>query len=159
MLLQECDMKNPVIKKAISICGSQVKLSQLCGVSQVTISHWLNGGGIKAKHIKSISNATNGKISTDEILQSLVAHNLSHETRNELTKNARAIADLIYRKSASRKHKGLARLIGQSESQFSRTFSQNVEMVAVLIDELGIQFIDAEELRALQVLARKSLEK
>ena len=79
--------------------------------------------------------------------------------RNELTKNARAIADLIYRKSASRKHKDLARLIGQSESQFSRTFSQNVEMVAVLIDELDIQLIDAEELRALQVLARKSLEK
>ncbi|MDY5106083.1 MAG: hypothetical protein SPE78_02890 [Actinobacillus minor] len=53
----------------------------------------------------------------------------------------------------------MARLIGQSESQFSRTFSQNVEMVAVLIDELDIQLIDAEELRALQVLARKSLEK
>lgn len=78
--------------------------------------------------------------------------------RNELSKNARAIADLIYRKSASRTHKDLARKIGVSESQFSRTFSQNVEMVAVLIDELDIQLIDAEELRALQVLARKSLD-
>ncbi|MDO9806738.1 hypothetical protein Q7501_11545, partial [Glaesserella parasuis] len=42
--------------------------------------------------------------------------------RNELSKNARAIADLIYRKSASRTHKDLARKIGVSESQFSRVF-------------------------------------
>ncbi|CAM3023989.1 hypothetical protein [Glaesserella parasuis] len=42
--------------------------------------------------------------------------------RNELSKNARAIADLIYRKSVSRTHKDLARKIGVSESQFSRVF-------------------------------------
>ena len=42
-------MKNEAIEKAISICGSQVKLSQECGVSQVSVSFWLNGGGINAK--------------------------------------------------------------------------------------------------------------
>ncbi|MCB4228231.1 phage tail protein, partial [Mannheimia haemolytica] len=42
--------------------------------------------------------------------------------RNELTKNARAI--------------------GLSESQFSRTFADNVEMVAVIIDYLSIELAD-----------------
>ena len=77
--------------------------------------------------------------------------------RNELTKNARAVADLIDRKSATVTHKELARAIGQSESQFSRTFSQNVEAVAVIIDYLGIDLADREEMNALRVLARKAL--
>lgn len=79
--------------------------------------------------------------------------------RNELTKNARAIADLIYRKSAMVTHKELARSIGLSESQFSRTFSQNVEMVAVIIDRLEIELADKEELAALKLLANKYLSK
>lgn len=79
--------------------------------------------------------------------------------RNELTKNARAIADLIYSKSATVTHKELARAIGQSESQFCRTFSQNVEMVAVIIDYLGIELADKEELAALKTLAGKYLGK
>ena len=78
-------------------------------------------------------------------------------TRNELTKNARAIADLIYRKSAGRTHKELARKIGVSESQFSRVFSQYVEWYAVICDELEIELIDSEELAAYRVLARKAL--
>lgn len=79
--------------------------------------------------------------------------------RNQLTKNARAIADLIYRKSGTVTHKELARVIGQSESQFSRTFSQNVEYVAVIIDYLGIELADKEELAALKLLAGKYLDK
>ena len=79
--------------------------------------------------------------------------------RNELTKNARAIADLIYRKSATVTHKELARAIGKSESQFSRTFSQNVEMVAVIIDYLGIELADKDEQAALRLLASKYLGK
>ncbi|VEB26192.1 Uncharacterised protein [Actinobacillus lignieresii] len=79
--------------------------------------------------------------------------------RNELTKNARRIADLIYQKSATVTHKDLARTIGQSESQFSRTFSQNVEDVAVIIDYLGIELADKEELAALKLLAGKYLGK
>ncbi|WP_455647937.1 CII family transcriptional regulator [Lonepinella koalarum] len=78
--------------------------------------------------------------------------------RNELTKNARTIADLIYRKASVVPHNQLARLIGISESQFSRTFSNNVEMVAMIIDELDIALADQEEMNALRVLARKALE-
>ncbi|WP_386696733.1 CII family transcriptional regulator [Lonepinella sp. MS14436] len=78
--------------------------------------------------------------------------------RNELTKNARTIADLIYRKASAVPHNQLARLIGISESQFSRTFSNNVEMVAMIIDELDIALADQEEMNALRVLARKALE-
>ena len=64
-------MKNQVIEKAISICGSQAKLSQMCGVSQVSVSFWLNGGGISAKYIPLIARATKGKVSEIEILKSL----------------------------------------------------------------------------------------
>ncbi|AMW17161.1 CII family transcriptional regulator [Glaesserella parasuis] len=78
--------------------------------------------------------------------------------RNELSKNARAIADLIYRKSASRTHKDLARKIGVSESQFSRMFLQYVEWYAVICDELEIELIDEKELAAYKTLARKSLD-
>ncbi|MCT8568349.1 CII family transcriptional regulator [Glaesserella parasuis] len=80
--------------------------------------------------------------------------------RNELSKNARAIADLIYRKSASRTHKDLARKIGVSESQFSRVFLQYVEWYAVICDELEleIELIDEKELAAYKTLARKSLD-
>ncbi|MBN6711443.1 hypothetical protein JFL47_09440 [Haemophilus haemoglobinophilus] len=78
--------------------------------------------------------------------------------RKELTKNARAIADLIFRKSSSRTHRELAQKIGVSESQFSRVFSQYVEWYAVICDELEIELIDSEELSAYRVLARKALE-
>ncbi|MEN2839894.1 hypothetical protein HPFOLIGI_02114 [Mannheimia haemolytica] len=50
--------------------------------------------------------------------------------RNELTKNARAI--------------------GLSELQFSRTFADNVEMVAVIIDYLSIELADKDELLELK---------
>lgn len=80
-------------------------------------------------------------------------------TRKELSRNAREIADLIYRKSSTVTHRELAQAIGQSESQFSRTFSQNVEMVAVIIDYLGIELADKEELAALKLLAGKYLGK
>ena len=59
-------MKNEAIEKAISICGSQVKLSQECGVSQVSVSFWLNGGGINAKYIPRIV-----KVTEKQILHSL----------------------------------------------------------------------------------------
>ncbi|MFZ7175319.1 YdaS family helix-turn-helix protein [[Pasteurella] aerogenes] len=62
---------NKVINKAISECGSREQLATACGVSVMTVSNWVRGFGIKAKHIKSISDATNGKVSVDEILQSL----------------------------------------------------------------------------------------
>ena len=79
--------------------------------------------------------------------------------RKELTRNARAIADLIHHKSATVTHKELAKAIGLSESQFSRTFADNVEMVAVIIDYLDIELADKEELAALKLLAGKYLGK
>ncbi|MDP8078357.1 CII family transcriptional regulator [Phocoenobacter skyensis] len=79
--------------------------------------------------------------------------------RKELTKNARQIADLIYKKSANRTNRELARLVGLSESQYGRTFSPSVEMVSALIDELEIVLIDKDEMKALRVLARKGLDK
>ncbi|HDZ3641656.1 TPA: helix-turn-helix domain-containing protein, partial [Mannheimia haemolytica] len=53
------------------LCGGRDKLATACGVSVMTVGNWVRGFGIKAKHIKPISDATNGKISVDEILQSL----------------------------------------------------------------------------------------
>lgn len=65
-------MKNKVIEKAILACGSQVKLSQLCGVSQVSISYWLNGGGFNAKYIPKIVAATDGQVTEKELIESLI---------------------------------------------------------------------------------------
>lgn len=62
---------NKVVSNAIELCGGRDKLATACGVSVMTVGNWVRGFGIKAKHIKSISDATNGKISVDEILQSL----------------------------------------------------------------------------------------
>lgn len=80
--------------------------------------------------------------------------------RNELTKGARDIADLIRYKArhSGANQKYLARLVGMSESQFSRTFQNNVEMVAMVIDALGIVLIDEDEIRSLKILARKALD-
>lgn len=62
---------NKVIEKAISSCGGRDKLATACGVSVMTVGNWARGLGIKAKHIKPISDATNGEVSIDEILQSV----------------------------------------------------------------------------------------
>ncbi|HEI9812584.1 YdaS family helix-turn-helix protein [Serratia sp. IR-2025] len=73
---------NSVIQKAISIAGSQVELAEKVGVDQSSVSKWLNGGGIKSKYIPSIVSATNGQVTTTEILSSLQekpTENLSDE--------------------------------------------------------------------------------
>lgn len=62
---------NKVIEKAISICGSRKKFAEACNVSEMSVSLWLRGGGIKGKYITPISKATNGKVSEIEILNSL----------------------------------------------------------------------------------------
>lgn len=64
-------MKNEVIEKAISILGSQANLGKECGVSQVSVSFWLKGGGINARYIPKIVKATKGKITAKQILNSL----------------------------------------------------------------------------------------
>lgn len=64
-------MKNPVIERAIKECGSQYELANKVGVSQGAVCFWLNGGGIKGKYIPLIAQASNGKVTESEILQSL----------------------------------------------------------------------------------------
>lgn len=64
-------MRNQIIEKAISICGSQAKLSEECGVTQPSVSLWLSGGGIRAKYIPRIAQATKNKVTEKEILDSL----------------------------------------------------------------------------------------
>lgn len=62
---------NKAIQRAISICGSQKKLAEHCGVSQMSISYWVKGGGISAKYIPLIVKATDGKVRADEICPEL----------------------------------------------------------------------------------------
>lgn len=62
---------NKIIQKAISLCGNQQALAEKCGVTQSTISFWLNGKGISGKYISKIAAATDYQISESEILQSL----------------------------------------------------------------------------------------
>ncbi|MDM3332423.1 helix-turn-helix domain-containing protein [Citrobacter sp. Cb127] len=60
-------MTNKVIQRAVSIAGSQKKLADLCGVAQPTVWRWLHGGGIDARYVMQIVNATNGKVKATEI--------------------------------------------------------------------------------------------
>lgn len=60
-------MTNEVILRAINIAGSQKKLANLCGVAQPTVWRWLHGGGIDARYVMPIVNATNGKVKAAEI--------------------------------------------------------------------------------------------
>ncbi|AZI13564.1 YdaS family helix-turn-helix protein [Avibacterium paragallinarum] len=63
---------NKVLTKIIAECGgTQKSLAKKCGVSQMTVSYWLRGGGINAKYIPLIAKASNGKVTEAEILRSL----------------------------------------------------------------------------------------
>lgn len=66
-----CNTTNEIIKQAINIVGSQSELARKIGVNQSTVSKWLNGADIGSRFIKSISIATDGQISTSEILNSI----------------------------------------------------------------------------------------
>ncbi|EMB2734806.1 helix-turn-helix domain-containing protein [Serratia liquefaciens] len=60
-------MMNEAIQKAVSIVGSQQKLASLCGVKQPTVWRWLHGGGLDARYVKLIVNATGGQVTAVEI--------------------------------------------------------------------------------------------
>lgn len=63
---------NKVIEKAISECGNnRLSFAKACDVSVMTVSNWLNGSDIYGSRIKRISDATHGKVSVEEILESL----------------------------------------------------------------------------------------
>ena len=55
------------IEKAISIIGTQKKLADLCGVSQVAVHKWLNGANVKPEHAVKIEAETNGEVRKQDI--------------------------------------------------------------------------------------------
>lgn len=58
------------IKKAVDIVGSQTALAQIAGVKQAHVWNWLRlHKRAPAKYIRRISEATNGKVSVDELLK------------------------------------------------------------------------------------------
>ncbi|WP_410679052.1 YdaS family helix-turn-helix protein [Avibacterium paragallinarum] len=67
-------LTNKTILDIITIAGSQQKLADLCGVSQMTISKWLNGGGINARYIPLLARASQGKFTPEDILNELSAN-------------------------------------------------------------------------------------
>ncbi|MBK5146028.1 helix-turn-helix domain-containing protein [Budviciaceae bacterium BWR-B9] len=73
---------NIVIKKAINIAGSQKELARRIGVDQSAISKWLNGGGIRSQYIPPLIAATDGALTTDEILSSLSSGSCVQENPN-----------------------------------------------------------------------------
>ncbi|EPN1319991.1 transcriptional regulator [Enterobacter hormaechei] len=62
---------NHVIQKAIRVAGSQANLAKMIGVGQSTISKWLNGAEISSRYISALVTAMGGKVTAEEILQSL----------------------------------------------------------------------------------------
>lgn len=58
---------NKAIEKAISGIGSQQILAKACGVSQQTVSLWLNGGKMDVKYIPAIIKATEGKVRAEDL--------------------------------------------------------------------------------------------
>lgn len=62
---------NVKIEKAIKFFGSQAKLAEACGVSQYSVSLWLNGGEYSAKYAARIEKATHGEITAKELCQAL----------------------------------------------------------------------------------------
>lgn len=55
------------IKSAIEIAGSQKKLADACGVSQVAVSKWFRGGDIRAEHAIAVEKATDGKVTREQL--------------------------------------------------------------------------------------------
>lgn len=76
---------NGVIKKAISLAGSQKELASMVGVDQSAVSKWLNGGGIRSQYIPAIVKATNGQLTTAEVLASLQGKPLVEHSENNVS--------------------------------------------------------------------------
>nr|DAY23691.1 MAG TPA: Putative antitoxin of bacterial toxin-antitoxin system, YdaS/YdaT [Caudoviricetes sp.] len=58
---------NKAIEKAVSSIGSQQILAKECGVSQQTVSLWLNGAKMDVKYIPAIIKATNGAVKPEDL--------------------------------------------------------------------------------------------
>lgn len=62
---------NELIKKAVSIIGSQSGLARCCNTTQTAVRKWLNGGEYSAKYAARIEKATHGEITAKELCQAL----------------------------------------------------------------------------------------
>lgn len=73
---------NKTIMNIIAISGSQQKLADFCGVSQMTVSKWLNGGGINSRYIPLLAQASKGEYTIEDILNELSKSNLDQGVCN-----------------------------------------------------------------------------
>lgn len=76
---------NTVIQKIITLVGSQKELADKVGVNQSAVSKWLGGGGIRSQYIPALVNASNGEVTTEEILRSL--ENAATDTSSSVPAN------------------------------------------------------------------------
>ncbi|ERF79473.1 CII family transcriptional regulator [Gallibacterium anatis] len=82
--------------------------------------------------------------------------------RNELSKSAMRIADLIRRKSVEKTDKEIAERIGVDPSTFCRFKADHLEKFCAFLDELGLvvkeKYADDAERKALITLAKKAID-
>lgn len=82
--------------------------------------------------------------------------------RNELSKSAMRIADLIRRKSVEKTDKEIAEHIGVDPSTFCRFKADHLEKFCAFLDELGLvvkeKYADDAERKALITLAKKAID-
>lgn len=82
--------------------------------------------------------------------------------RNELNKAAMEIADVIYRKFATRTDADVAREIGIDPSTLCRFKTEHLGKFCACLAELGLTVVDVEtadkEREALLILAQRGLE-
>ncbi|AEC18370.1 MULTISPECIES: CII family transcriptional regulator [Gallibacterium] len=82
--------------------------------------------------------------------------------RNELSKSAMRIADLIRRKSVERTDKEIAESIGVDPSTLCRFKADHLDKFCAFLDELGLvvreKHSDDEERKALITLAKKAID-
>lgn len=82
--------------------------------------------------------------------------------RNELSKSAMRIADVIRRKSVEKTDKEIAERIGVDPSTFCRFKADHLEKFCAFLDELGLvvkeKYADDAERKALITLAKKAID-
>lgn len=84
--------RNPLIEKAIKICGNQTALAKACGgnVKQQNVQQWMYMKRLPAERAVQIEKATGGKVTKAELrpdlfLEDMPANRRSTERRAEPT--------------------------------------------------------------------------
>ena len=96
----------------------------------------------------------------------LIYQQASAMARNELSKDAMKIADLIYKKSSEKTNKEIAEKSGIDPSNLGRVQTNYLERVCAYLDEIGLSVhvkgascvIPQDEHKALITLAKKAIE-